>query len=249
MAKTRSLLNIEGTLGEMTFYKDGDGYKVRTKGGVSKNRIETDPAFVRTRENMGEFAQSASSGKKLRLASVDLMADAKDRRVTSRLTKVMSQVRNQDATSARGQRKVFIGLSTPEGRAALKGFEFNGRSTLGSVLLADYTLDTVTGEVSIPDFIPAQRLNIPQGATHVSLSSGFLNLDFETGDKAIELSNVVNLPINLTATTITLTPPTAPAGTGNQLYFLKVAFFQEMNTVQYPLNNGAFNALQLIEVL
>ncbi|MGF1555898.1 hypothetical protein [Paucihalobacter sp.] len=249
MAKTRSLLNIEGTLGEMTFYKDGDGYKIRTKGGVSKNRIETDPAFVRTRENMGEFAQSATIGKQLRLAAIDLMADAKDKRVTSRLTRVMSKVRNQDTTSVRGQRKVYIGLSTPEGRAALKGFEFYGRSTLSSVLLADYNLDTVTGEVSIIDFIPARRLNFPQGATNVSLSCGFLNLDFETGDKALELSNVVNLPINLTATTVTLTPPAAPAGTGNQLYFLKVAFFQEMNAVQYPLNNGAFNALQLIEVL
>lgn len=189
MAKTRSLLNIEGTLGEMTFYKDGDGYKIRTKGGVSKNRIETDPAFVRTRENMGEFAQSASSGKQLRLAAIDLMADAKDKRVTSRLTKVMSTVKNQDTTSVRGQRKVYVGLNTPEGRAALKGFEFNGRSKLGSVLLADYTLDAATGEVSIPNFIPAQRLNIPQGATHVSLSSGFLNLDFETGDEVLELSN------------------------------------------------------------
>lgn len=249
MAKTRSLLNIEGTLGEMTFYRDEDGYKVRTKGGVSKNRIETDPAFVRTRENMNEFAQNATSGKQLRLAAVDLMADAKDKRVTSRLTKVMSQVKNQDTTSARGQRKVNIGLSTSSGRAALKGFEFNGRSTLSSVLLTDYTLDAATGEVSITDFIPAQRLNAPQGATHVSLSSGFLNLDFETGDKALELSNVVNLPINLTATNITLTPAAAPAGTGNQFYFLKIAFFQEMNAVQYPLNNGVFNALQLIEVL
>lgn len=249
MAKSKSLLNIEGTLGELTFYKDEDGYKVRTKGGVSKKRIEKDPAFVRTRENMNEFAQNATSGKQLRLAAVDLMADAKDKRVTSRLTKVMSQVKNQDTTSLRGQRKVSIGLSTPAGRAALKGFEFNGRSTLSSVLLSDYNLDLVTGEVSITDFIPAQRLNPPQGATHVSLSTGFLNLDFETGDKALELSNEVNLSINLTATTVTLIPAAAPAGTGNQLYFLKIAFFQEMNAVQYPLNNGAFNALQLIDVL
>jgi len=46
-----------------------------------------------------------------------------------------------------------------------------------------------------------------------------------------------------------LTPAAVPVGTGQAFYFLKVAFFQEINGTQYPLNNGAFNALQLIEVL
>ena len=249
MGRLKSFIKIEGTFDDLNFYKSQDGYMVRTKGGVSGNRILNDPAFARTRENGLEFGHITGSGKTLRRAVVDIMADAKDNRIASRLTKAMNLVKKQDTTSVRGQRKVYIGLSTPEGRAALKGFEFNGRSTLSSVLLADYSLDTATGEVSIADFIPARRLNIPQGATHVSLSCGFLNLDFETGDKALELSNVVNLPINLTATTVILTPAAVPAGTGNQLYFLKVAFFQEMNAVQYPLNNGAYNALQLIEVL
>jgi hypothetical protein len=66
MAKNKSLFKIEGTLDNVTFYKSADGYFVRTKGGVSKNRIMNDPAFVRTRENGSEFGRSASSGKLLR---------------------------------------------------------------------------------------------------------------------------------------------------------------------------------------
>jgi hypothetical protein len=89
----------------------------------------------------------------------------------------------------------------------------------------------------------------PFDYAHVSLSSGFLNLDFGTGDKDLQLSPVSNLPIDNTTTTVTLTPAGVPVGTGNELYFLKVAFFQEVNAVQYPLNNGAYNALQLLEVL
>lgn len=72
----------------MTFYKGR--YKVRTKGGVSQNRIETDPAYVRTGKNMGEFTQSSNGGKQLRLATSDLMTEAKYKRVTSRLNRVMS---------------------------------------------------------------------------------------------------------------------------------------------------------------
>jgi hypothetical protein len=249
MAKVKSLFNVEGTLGEVTFYKDQDGYKIRTKNGVSKERIMNDPAYVRTRENLTEFGNAATSGKMLRRSIVSLMNDAKDNRVTSRLTQVMSKVKNEDLTSARGQRNVATGILTPLGQGWLKGFNFNRRAILDSVLQASFTLNPATGEVVIADLVPIQQLEIPEGATHVDFSSGFLNLDFATGVKDLQLSNLMNLPIDATISTVTLTPIGVPAGTGQSFYFLKVAFYQEINAVQYPLNNGAFNALQLIEVL
>jgi len=249
MPRYSSLFKVEGSLGEVNFYKSEDGYYMRTKGGVSKNRINNDPAFARTRENNREFGNSAESGKLLRRAIIDLMADAKDSKVSSRLTQKMALVKNQDLVSTRGQRKVSEGIATPEGRALLKGFDFNRHAVLTAVLRSDYALNTATGEVEIANFVPLQRLATPEGATHVTFSGAFLNLDFATTAKDLQLSNEVNLPINGTASTVTLTPAGVPAGTGQDFYFLKVAFFQEINGVQYPLNNGAYNALQLLEVL
>lgn len=248
MAKYSSLFKVEGTLGEVSFYKSEDGFRMRTKGGVSKGRISKDPAFARTRENNQEFANSANSGKLLRQAIIDLLADAKDSKLTSRLTKQMSMVKNADLTSSRGLRNVAEGIQTLDGKTALQGFDFNRHAILSAVLLNDYTLDLGTGEIEMTGFIPANRLNFPEGATHVSFIAGFLNLDFDTKIKDLQLSNVVNLPINGTVTTVTLTPVAVPIGAGQQFYFLKVAFFQEINAVQYPLRNGAFNALKLVEV-
>lgn len=249
MAKVRSIFNVEGTLGEVTFVKGEDGYYARTKGGVSKKRILSDPAFARTRENLMEFANAATSGKMLRRSIVGLLNDAKDNRVTSRLTQVMARVKNEDLISSRGERNVATGILTVLGKAWLNGFNFNKRAILDSVLQAAFSLNPVTGEVVIADLVPIQQLEIPDGATHVELSSGFLNLDFATGIKDLQVSNLVNLPIDATISTVTLTPAGAPVGTGQSFYFLKVVFYQEINAVQYPLNNGAFNALQLIEVL
>ena len=249
MAKLKSLIKIEGTLDDLTFYKGKEGFLVRTKGGVSKKRINNDPAFARTRENGSEFGMAATSGKLLRRAILDLLVDAKDALVTSRLTQVMTRVKNTDATSARGQRNVSVGITTPDGQLALTGFNFNIRAIMSAVLLSDISLTTATGEIVITDFTPDQNLEIPLGATHVSFTSGFLNLDFATGDKDLQLSPETNLPIDNTNTTVTLTPAGVPVGTGTELFFLKVAFFQEVNGVQYALNNGAYNALQLIEVL
>ena len=51
----------------LNFYKGKEGdYLVKRKGGINANRMKTDPAFARTRENDTEFANSATSGKLLR---------------------------------------------------------------------------------------------------------------------------------------------------------------------------------------
>ncbi|WP_250434135.1 hypothetical protein [Hanstruepera flava] len=249
MAKYKSLFKVRGSLDDVNFYKTEDGYRMRTKGGVSKERIQKDPAFERTRENNNEFGASASSGKLLRRSILDMVSNAKDSKLASRLTQRMIKVKNQDQTSFRGQRKVEIGIQTPEGKAWLKGFNFNRKAPLEEVLQTDFSLDTVTGEVTITDFTPTQKLYIPPGATHVEFTTGFLNLDFATKEKDLQLSNTVNVAINATTSTVTLTPSAAASGSGQSIYLLKIAFFQDINGLQYPLKNGEFNALQIIEVL
>jgi len=249
MANYKGLFKIEGTLGEMTFYKSEDGYRVKAKSGVSKKRIESDPAFARTRENNQEFSNSAKAGKVLRHAIIDILADAKDSKLASRLTKQMSIVKNADLTSIRGQRNPGVGILTDPGKAALIGFDFNRNAILSAVLLSDYSLDDATGVIDIPGFIPANRLSVPEGATHVTLSSGMLNLNLENSEKDFQLSNLVNLPINNVETDVVLTPTALATGSGQNYFFIKVAFFQEINGVQYPLRNGAFNALKLLNVV
>lgn len=249
MAKLNSIIKIEGTIDDLTFYKGQDGYLVKRKSSVSKSRINSDPAFARTRENGYEFGHAASSGKQLRRAIIPLMSDAKDNRVTSRLTRTMSQIKNFDSASARGQRKVAIGINEALAKQALKGFDFNNRALLSSVLLTDFTVNTTTGEITIPNFTPTKNLASPTGATHVSFTTGVLNLNFETNEKDLQISPIVNLEINNSESVIALLPPTVPSGAGTQMQFLKIAFFQEINGIQYPLNNGAFNALQIVEVV
>ncbi|GGG53119.1 hypothetical protein [Bizionia arctica] len=249
MAKYKSLFKVRGSIDDVSFFKTEDGYSIRSKSSLDKDRVKNDPAFQRTRENNMEFGNSASSGKALRHACLDLVSNAKDRKLASRLTQVMTQVKNEDLTSVRGQRTPAVGILTPLGRLPLKGFNFNRRSVLSEVLLTDFSLDIVTGTVVINSFVPNQKLRVPEGATHVEFSAGFLNLDLATGVKDFQLSNIENIPINGTAIVVTLIPAAPAAGTGQSFYLLKVAYFQEINGLQYPLKNGVYNALQIIEVL
>lgn len=248
MAKLSSLLKIEGTLDGMTFYKGKDGYLVRTKGGVSKSRIQNDPAFIRTRENGTEFGHVAKSGKTLRQALTPLLADVKDGRLVSRLTKTLNLVKNADTTSTRGNRQVGIGIATTEGQNAIKAFDFNQNAQLDSILLTDVVLDTATGGVLISNLNPLQQINPPSGATHVSFTAAVLNLNFQTGEKELVMSTEVNNPLNSTVVDINPIPASVPTGTGQTYFLLKLAFYQEINGTQYALNNGAYNVMQILEI-
>lgn len=249
MAKLKGILKIEGTLQEMTFYKTQDGNLVKTKSGVSGDRIANDPAFARTRENGSEFGSSATAGKLLRDAVRNMVATASDNRVTSRVTQIMTQIKNLDTTSLRGERSVDVGIATAEGKAFLKGFNFNDKAILGAILYKPYAVNTTTGVISIADLVPVNDIAVPSGTTHVSMKGAFAIVDFAAGTSDVGYTNITNLPVDGTSTSVTLTPASVPTGTGTKLYLLQIEFFQEVNAVQYSLNNGAYNALAIIEVV
>lgn len=249
MAKQNGLVKIEGTIEDLTFYTQNGKNLVRRKGGISKERIENDPNFVRTRENNSEFTTSAGAGKMLRLALGSLIFKAKDSKMTSRLVKTMSDVKRYDTTSSRGQRQVYNGLGTPDGKLMLNGFDFNINAPLNTVLFSIYELDSATGVVTIPGLVPQEQIRYPEGATHVSFQSAVLAIDFETEASELVLSNIENVPVNLTPTSVTLTPPSVPTTTGVTLFLLGVSFFQEFNGVQYSLKNEEYSVLQVIEVV
>jgi len=249
MAKSNGILNIEGTVENLTFFrKDGKNF-VRKKGGIPKERILNDPNFVRTRENISEFTHSANSGKLLRTAVGSMVFKAKDSKLSSRLMQAMSKVKNSDTSSPRGQRNVSMGIKTPEGKSYLKGFDFNNGAPLKSVLFAPFAFQPETGTITFTDLLPAEQLNFPKGATHFSLQSAVLLLNFETELSEVHHSEIINLPINLTASSPELAPDLVPTGQGQLFFLLLISFYQEINRVQYSLKNEDYNVLHILDVV
>lgn len=249
MAKVDGIVEIQGTVKGLTFYRSKDGQLVRAKGGISKKRIKNDPAFQRTRENGVEFGHIAKMSQLVRKSVSSLLLVAKDSRVSSRLAQSMNQVKNLDLDSARGQRTVAIGLVSDEGKRLLKGFNFNNGASFETVFRGDYQLDPLTGAVTLLNFDPAIHLSIPGGATHTRLSVAMSIVDLETGVYQTTYSEKVVLPLASAAATLVLTPTELPTGIGFQFYYFLVEFSQELNGVQYPLRNNAHNVLCLIEVV
>jgi hypothetical protein len=248
MAKQKGLIRLDGSIGDMTYYKSKDGYRAMEKPGLAPGRIASDPGFQRTRENMAEFGRAGTSGKLMRHAINPLLKDAKDSKVVSRLTKMMSQVIKSDKVNKRGQRTVSDGDMN-----LLKGFEFNANAILGTTLyvapatVIDRTTGTLT--INIPAFAPSSSIVAPQGATHFKLVSAGAAIDFDTHTFTSSRNVSSAYAWDETPVEAIALANTVAAGTTLPLFlFLGIQFFQEMNGIQYPLLTGSFNALSLIEV-
>lgn len=246
MAKQKGILPIEGTIGNITFYKSGDGYLIREKGGVSGKRIASDPSFQRTRENGQEFGRAGGGGKLLRTSFRSLLQQSADRRMVSRLTREFMKVIKTDSVNGRGQRTFLDG-----NMLLLEGFEFNEAAPLSATLYAPYTatVNRAAGElqVQVPDFSASTYLAAPSGATHFRFVSGGSAVDFTNKTSVSGQLQSAYLPVNAPSTgVITHTHP-VPAGTTLPLFIVAgVEFYQEVNGTYYMLRNGAFNALALV---
>jgi len=248
MAKQKGIIKLEGTIGDITFYKSQDGHLARGKGGVDGKRIATDPNFQRTRENGSEFGRAGKAGKILRNSMRGILQNAKDSRMVSRLTKKMVEVLQKDITSTRGLRNVIDGEAE-----LLEGFEYNINAKLSTTLYAPYTatIDRVAGTlvVNIPVFVPGNMIAAPNGCTHYKIVSAAAEINFENESFIIDSKSTVILPWNFAATAVINLTNTVTANSTHPLFLaLGIEFYQDVNGVKYPLKNGSYNALSLVKV-
>ena len=251
MPKLTGLFKFTGTMGDVTAYKQNGETIVRTKGGVEKSRIDNDPAFQRTRENNSEFGNAAKDAKKLRGSLSAQIGKVKDRLMTSRFTKLIRSLVNEDTSSPRGQRRLPA-AAIPQ----LEGFNFNDRARMDDVLRVQLpvSVDTTADEatVSIPAFNPLVDMAAPQGATHFKITAAAGIFDLDPGDNvtANVSASTAELPVGtqVTAQTLTLANTNTIVNFSDAyMVTLLVEFFQEVNGVFYPLNNGSYNPMKVIK--
>jgi hypothetical protein len=248
MARQKGIIKLKGTIGDITFYKTKDGHLAREKGGIDASRIKSDPAFQRTRENGAEFGRAGKAGKILRTALRTLLVNSADSRMVGRLTQAMVKVIQADLVSERGLRNVIDGEAE-----LLSGFEFNIKGKLGTSLFAPFvgTIDRVSGEIafSIDPFVPANMIAAPSGTTHFKIISAGAEIDFEAESFVEAHSETAILPWNATPTVaVNQTNQVTPASSKPLFLALGVEFYQEVNGLMYPLKNGAYNPLALVNV-
>lgn len=241
-------VKVRGTLDEITFLRRQGEDIVKLKGGVSKERILSDPNFQRTRENMSEFGLAGKEGKELVDALAPLIGQAYDPRYFSRLVKILRTNIDTDTANARGERQIQYANF-----GELLNFSFNNRAKLSNVLRAPYEVFVTTNDVVVEfaqGIKPKWDLKSAPGATRFQL--GLIVAKKVTGEnfyrRWIELGTINPLNADMPdGTTISaLTTPVAGETYEAVVVAFGIFFGQEVNGGDYAFHNKSFNALDII---
>jgi hypothetical protein len=256
MSRQTGLIKLKGNIGGISFYRSEGEDLAKTANGPSKEKILSDPNFVRTRENNTEFGASATAAKALRLALVTAIQTMGDPRLPSRLTKLFKEI-NLKGTGVRGQRPITLSAN----RTMLENFEFNNGVSFSSVFNAPYTFTNnaarLQGTITIPAFLPGSYISAPSGATHFRLSQAIgvvsdYSFNAVTGryDATDPLLNTLNgvaysavtalnsaAPVNFSLVASLAGTPTMTATTSVVQCF-GIEFYQRVGATDYLLAQG-----------
>lgn len=264
MSKQTGLIRLDGKIGGISFYRTDGQDLAKVANGPSKERILTDGAFLRTRENNTEFGGSANAGKALRLALATALQTMADGRLTSRLTKLFKEI-NLRGTGTRGERPITVSAN----RSILENLDFNKGTAFGSVFNAPFTFSNNNarnqGTITVPNFLPSSFINAPAGATHFRLLTAIGALSdyvFNTSTERFEPTDpTLNTLGTVTYGTVTAINVTAPAtfslvaalpgtptmtATVSVVQCFGIEFFQRVGTVDYLLSQG--NAMKVVKL-
>jgi hypothetical protein len=169
MAKQNSVLKVKGNLDGVSYYERGNKLLARRAKGPSKQTIKTNPAFIRTRENMSEFGGAIAAGKSFRQAFPAALKSMADGRLSNRLTSLFKQMGNRDIISIRGKRSMLLS----ENRESMDKFEFNIKTRFTSVCTPAYNATVNAnkneGTIKIAAFDPSQHAVFPPGTDYCRL--------------------------------------------------------------------------------
>lgn len=245
MGQQKGALKIKGTLGDITFAKTKNGYIVKTKSEISKDKLDHAKEFEKFRHNKSEFARCGIAVKLVRDAFKDLVAYGKDSTLSQRMQKLMMEAAKTDPVSERGMR------SPEKGNIhLLQGFEFNARAEWNRSIRVSFltALDRVTGKFSLtlPGFTPQQVVTPPEGSNRFRIVCACSEVDIAAHTQKTVMVQTGLLPIDSTALAPTVIQDSVTPNSDKLLFLVVgIQFAQEMNGFEYPDTGGEFNVLTL----
>ena len=248
MAKQLGMINVRGTVGDITYRQTKDGYQVGKKSKLDSAAMQTDIRFDNTRRANAEFGAAGKAGRLIRLAIKQQLDTAKDGRMTPRLLKTLMQVVISDSVSDFGKRRPEKGTLS-----ILEGFDFNIETQLADAFMLPpvTAIDRTTGKLKLtfPGFTPSAMLRVPPGATHFTLVSAGAALDFENNKHESGISESAYLSTSDTPVPGFSLTNTISAGSVLPLILvLGIRFYKEVNNKYYRLQGAEYNSMRIVAV-
>ncbi|WP_264566696.1 hypothetical protein [Flavobacterium sp. N3904] len=182
MAKITAPFQIEGTIDDLNFFIDEYGInraRLKPESNMTTEKFKTLPSFHKARMQNIEFGQCATKAKTFRLLAAEFNKQAKDGRFAGRANKLLLEVLQEDQKNELGSRLFTEGIKTKFGQEFLIGFESNKHRPISKVFIDNNKWEIRNNRFSHPDFNPANDINWPEEATHVTFNLAIANWNIE----------------------------------------------------------------------
>lgn len=241
MAKQKGIVQLEGTVNDLNFYKlNGKIVVRRAGGGFTSQNIKNHPNMERIRENGSEFGHCSRINKVFRQALLPFYEGHRLTLFHSHLMSLFIPLKNLDSISVRGERRVHNGIATAEGKRLLPDFQYTPDCNPIKVLPFDVLVDWSANSCSISG-ISIKEVPFITGASHIRIQFGVLDFDFESSEYKLYLAPKEFLSRSFSDTDLTLSVPDVPEQFGTRMAVLGVRYYQEVSGELYPL--GGQNAV------
>ena len=238
----------KGSLGDVTFTKTKAGYGAKPKKREHSNR-KTSAKYARSNENAEEFGNGSSSAKLIRESVSVLTVIPTDTDMMLKLTSCMSKIILLDLESSRGKR-----MPTPGNLKLLVGFNMNISASLKAVFNSRFrtSANRQSGEfgISIPSFIPTDRIKIPKTATHFKMVSAASAIDFVNKKFKRVYADSEMIELTETATGDIELMHQLPAATTHPVFmFLGLQFWQVNPSETISVSNKKMDPLSIVNII
>jgi hypothetical protein len=236
MAQQTGIIPLVGTLNGINFYYlNGKPIARKAGGGFTRKRIKTKASMERVRENASEFGHCSAVNKTFRSALNPFYKGHTFTHFHSRLMGLFTRIKALDTTHKRGERLVADGIGQAQGLQLLEQFSYTPACNVRQVLPFEFGISSSDFALTLTDFDIAQ-VGFAEGATHIALTYGVLDFDFNSLDYVTHMAPPMVLDRSYTGSTVTLEPATLPSGLGTTICVLGVRFYQEVDGALYVLN-------------
>ncbi len=152
MAIVKGLIEISGSIGDVTIYKRRDIDKpiMRQKGGASRQMIKTSDSFINTRKFNKEWGGCSKAGTAIRKALYPLRHMA-DYNVSGPLNSIAKNIQKMDKKGCLGQRAIAISKY----RQWLNGFSFNIQKPISGIVRSPFQFSILRKEGKAIVILPA----------------------------------------------------------------------------------------------
>jgi hypothetical protein len=162
------------------------------------------------------------------------------------MVQLFTKLKDLDTMNSRGNRRVGRGLETPKGKQLLRDFAFTPSCSITEVLACSLNYDFDTRTLSVTNF-DIKDVGFPAGSTHMALTLGLLQFDFDTLGYQLKNSAPLYIDKEYSATSFEMQTD-LPEVEGTAVAVLGVKFYQKVESTYYLFKSANAVGVEVLGV-